>query len=101
DTTFPSMQIDLSWTGVTNELGYNLKWSGANGGPYATFTSPSAGSVSANDASRAPGTTNYYVISAYNSFGESANSSQASASLRSNAPPTLNAIPNLSTNVNA
>src|SRR6266700_711491 len=69
-------QVKLAWTAVSGATTYNVKRGTATGGPYTTVSSPSAASF--NDIGLTNFTTYYYVISAVNSAGESANSAQAS-----------------------
>lgn len=69
-------QISLTWNAVSGASSYNVKRSTASGGPYTTIASPSTNSYT--DTSVTNGTTYYYVVSAVNASGESANSSQAS-----------------------
>ncbi len=70
-------QVNLVWTASPNATTYNVKRSTVTGGPYATVSSPATASFT--DASPTNGTTYFYVVSAVNSAGESANSSEASA----------------------
>jgi len=72
-----NMLIGLQWLASAGATGYNLMRSTADGGPYGIITSLVATNYS--DTSVNPGTTYYYVVSATNSFGSSANSVQASA----------------------
>lgn len=77
-------QVQLSWTAVSGATGYNLKWSNSSGGPYTTIsvgnsTSYSHSYLPPNYSPLTNGTTYYYVVSATNSGGESANSSEVSA----------------------
>jgi fibronectin type 3 domain-containing protein len=77
--------VNLTWTASSGATSYNVKRSTTNGGPYtqiATSTSPSY-----SDTSAVNGTTYYYVVSAVNAAGESANSAQVSAT-PSPPPPT-------------
>ena len=76
--------VSLGWTASTNfPTGYNVKRSTTNGGPYAIVgTSGAAGYV---DFAVTNGTNYYYVVSATNAVGESANSSQAAATPNANA----------------
>jgi hypothetical protein len=75
--TAGNAQVVLSWTASSGATSYNVKRSTTGGGPYAGIASPSAPSYT--DTGLTNGTTYYYVISAVNSAGESANSTQASA----------------------
>ncbi|HVM61328.1 MAG TPA: hypothetical protein VMV72_10725 [Verrucomicrobiae bacterium] len=70
-------QVALSWSAVTNATGYNVKSSPINGGSYATIASVS--SVVFTNTGLSDGTTYYYVVTATNTFGESTNSFQVSA----------------------
>ena len=58
-------------------MGYYLKRSTTNGGPYSIIANPAVTNYS--DSAVIPGTVYYYVVSATNSAGESPNSIQASA----------------------
>jgi len=71
--------IQLSWTVATNfPTGYNVKRSTTNGGPYTVIASAVTGTTFI-DTSVIAGTNYYYVVSATNTFGESANFGPASA----------------------
>ena len=71
-------QVSLSWSASTSAASYNVKRSTANGGPYNTaVASPTV--TNYTDTTVSNGTTYYYVVSAVNSAGQSANSAQASA----------------------
>ena len=61
-----------------------MKRSTTSGGPYAVVGSPT--STSFNDPALTNGTTYFYVVSAVNSGGESANSSQVSATPQGTPP---------------
>lgn len=90
-------QVSLSWMGSSGASSYNVKRSTTLGGPYTTVAS-GVSATSYVDSGLANGTTYYYVVSAQNSSGESANSSQASAT--PTAPPpdfSLSASPTSST----
>jgi|HubBroStandDraft_2_1064218.scaffolds.fasta_scaffold01401_10 fibronectin type 3 domain-containing protein len=79
-------QVSLSWSASTSAASYNVKRSTANGGPYNTaVASPTA--TNYTDTTVTNGTAYYYVVSAVNSAGQSANSAQASATPAS---PTAN-----------
>jgi alpha-L-fucosidase 2 len=79
--------IVLSWNESFGAISYQVKRSTASGGPYATVTN--IFDTTYSDASVNGGTTYYYVVSAVNPSGESANSTQANAtaSLTIPAPP--------------
>jgi beta-glucanase (GH16 family) len=70
-------QVVLSWSPSNGATNYNVKSSTTNGGPYITIGSTSA--TSFTNTGLANGTTYYYVVSAVNSYGESTNSAQISA----------------------
>jgi cellulose 1,4-beta-cellobiosidase len=67
----------LSWSTVPNTVTYNVKRSRTSGGPYTALSSSIAPSYT--DLNISNGTTYYYVVSAVNSFGESTNSNEISA----------------------
>lgn len=76
--TAGNAQVSLSWDASTGATSYNVKRSTANGGPFsATLASPAV--TNYIDTAVTNGTTYYYVVSAVNASGESANSAQASA----------------------
>jgi DNA/RNA endonuclease G (NUC1) len=70
--------VGLTWTASSGATGYNVKRSTTNGGPYTTIA-PNVATASYTDNAVTNGTTYYYVVSAINANGESANSAQASA----------------------
>ena len=72
-----NQQVSLFWTASSNATSYNVKRSTVSGGPYTTVASPTTASYS--DTTVSNGTTYYYVVTAVNTAGESANSNQASA----------------------
>jgi hypothetical protein len=74
-----SGQVSLSWTGSASASGYNIKRGLASGGPYSLLTTTVQASYT--DTSVNIGTTYYYVVTAFNSAGESGNSNEASATL--------------------
>src|SRR6185436_11583289 len=75
--TAGNTQVALSWTASSGATSYNVKRSTVNGSGYATVSSPT--STSYTNTGLVNGTTYYYVVTAVNGFGESANSSQVSA----------------------
>ncbi|HEX9047093.1 MAG TPA: LamG-like jellyroll fold domain-containing protein, partial [Verrucomicrobiae bacterium] len=84
--TAGNAQVGLSWNASSGATSYNLKRATVNGGPYTTITNVTT--TSYTDVSVANGTTYYYVVSAVNAGGESANSSQVSATPQVLAPAT-------------
>jgi fibronectin type 3 domain-containing protein len=70
-------QVALSWTASSGATSYNLKRATVSGGPYTTIASPTT--TSYTDTTAVNGTTYYYVVSAVNSCGESANGTEVSA----------------------
>jgi hypothetical protein len=71
-------KINLTWNASAGATSYNVKRSTVNGGPYTTIA-PGVTSTSYTNGGLTSGTTYYYVVSAVNAGGESANSNQASA----------------------
>ena len=67
-------RVSLTWTASPGATGYYVKRSLANGGPYTVIGNP--GSASYIDLTAMNGSTYYYVVSAINAAGESADSSQ-------------------------
>ena len=84
-------QVSLLWSSSSGATAYNVKRATVNGGPYTTIP-PAVSGTSYNDNAVTNGTTYYYVVSALNSCGESADSTQASATplapATAPAPPT-------------
>jgi fibronectin type 3 domain-containing protein len=78
--------VTLTWTASTGATGYNVKRATTSGGPYAQLAAPSSNGYT--DSSVTNGTTYYYVVSAFNSSGESANSAQVVA-VPNPPPPTF------------
>lgn len=70
-------RVLLSWTASFGATSYNVKRATVSGGPFTTVDSPTTNSFI--DTGRTNNTAYYYVVSAVNSAGESANSSQVSA----------------------
>jgi fibronectin type 3 domain-containing protein len=75
--TAGNAQVSLSWTASTSATSYHVKRSTTSGGPYTQVAAPTI--TSDTDTGLSSGTTYYYVVSALNATGESANSAQASA----------------------
>lgn len=70
-------QVALSWSASTGATSYRLKRATVSGGPYSSIATTSA--TSTVDTAVANGTIYYYVVTAVNAYGESANSGEASA----------------------
>ena len=83
--TAGNAQVGLSWSASSGATSYNVKRSTTSGGPYTTIASPTT--TSYTDTGLTNGTTYYYVVSAVNAAGESANSSQVSATPLLVVPP--------------
>jgi hypothetical protein len=75
--TAGNQQVALTWNASSGATSYNVGRATATGGPYTTLSSPTT--TNYTDSTVANGTTYYYVVSAANSAGTSANSSQVSA----------------------
>ncbi len=75
--TAGAAQVQLSWNASTGATGYNVKRSTTSGGPYTTVAT--IATTSFTNTGLTNGTTYFYVVSATNANGESANSSQVSA----------------------
>ncbi|MGO9270237.1 MAG: glycoside hydrolase family 44 protein [Terriglobia bacterium] len=76
-TSAGNAQVALSWSASTGATSYNVKRSTTSGGPYTQIDSPTA--TDYTDAELTNGRPYFYVVSAVNSAGQSANSTQASA----------------------
>ncbi len=73
-------EVTLSWTDNSdNETGFELQRSSSEGTGFVTMETATANSTSVSDASVAPEQTYYYRLRAVNSFGESAFTSEVSA----------------------
>src|SRR5499427_1440989 len=79
-------QVGLSWSASSGATSYNVKRSTTSGGPYTTIASPTTSSYT--DTGVTNGTTYYYVVSAVNTAGQSANSGQVSATPQPAVPAT-------------
>jgi hypothetical protein len=72
-----NLAVSLNWVQAESATSYNVKRATSSGGPYATIASCTA--LSYLDSGLVNGTTYYYVVTAVNGNGESANSSQINA----------------------
>ncbi|MNC37630.1 Endoglucanase 1 precursor [compost metagenome] len=70
--------VKLGWTASAGATGYNVKRSLVSSGPFTTVAANVTAAVY-DDSAVTNGTTYYYVVSALNAAGESANSAQVSA----------------------
>jgi fibronectin type 3 domain-containing protein len=80
-------QISLVWTAVSGATSYHLKRSTTSGGPYTQIASPTWQGYT--NVGLKNGTTYYFVVSAVNASGESANSVQVSAKPIASAGPAV------------
>jgi fibronectin type 3 domain-containing protein len=78
-------QVNLTWNASSGATAYYVKRSTTSGGPYTQIAAPTATSYADNSVSN--GTKYYYVVSAYNSYGQSANSAEVSATPMAPPPP--------------
>ncbi len=72
--------VSLAWGTVGGATSYTVKRGTASSGPFITLTT-SLSASSYTDATAVPGTTYFYVVTATNGAGESANSNVASTAL--------------------
>jgi autotransporter-associated beta strand protein len=86
-------QIALSWSASADATSYNVKRSTLSGGPYVTIAAGLTGTSDTNSG-LILNATYYYVVSAVNANGESANSSEAASFVP---VPTLTWVGNVST----
>jgi len=84
--TAGNANVALTWSASTGATNYHLKRGAVSGGPYTTIASPLVTDYTDNGVTN--GITYFYVVSAVNASGESANSSQASATPLATAPST-------------
>jgi len=82
-------QVSLSWSASTGATLYYVKRSTVTGGPYTQISSPTA--TTYTDSGLTNGIRYFYVFSAYNSGGQSANSAEVNAT--PTAPPTAPTAP--------
>src|SRR5438552_1218424 len=68
--------VTLTWAASSGAKSYNVKRSTTNGGPYTQLASPTT--TGYTDSTATNGTKYFYVVSAVNAGGESANSNEVS-----------------------
>jgi phage gp37-like protein len=78
-TPVATNQINLTWSDVTQETGYELDRKTGSGGTWAQIATPAANATSYQDTGLTQETTYYYRIRATNSVGDSGNSDEANA----------------------
>jgi hypothetical protein len=84
-------QAALNWTASSGATGYNVKRSTVSNGTY-TVIAANLAALAYTNAGLANGTTYYYVVTATNSFGESASSVEASVRPVSTTSPQFNLV---------
>ena len=87
--------VALSWTASGSAISYNVKRAVTYGGPFTLLTNLTT--TSCTDATVGSGTNYYYVVSALNAGGESANSAQAIVAAQNFAPSGLSVTPTSAT----
>jgi len=86
--TSGNTEVTLRWFGVSDATYYNIKRATVSGGPYVTVGSTAG--IIYTDTGLVNGTTYYYVVSAANAAGQSANSASVSvAPVPPPAPPAV------------
>src|SRR6267378_744425 len=83
-TSAGNAQVSLIWSVSANTTGYYVKRSTTSGGPYAQIAG--TGSPSFTDTGVTNGTKYFYVVSSYNSAGQSIDSAEASATPSASVP---------------
>jgi fibronectin type 3 domain-containing protein len=79
-TSAGNAQVSLNWFASANATGYYVKRSTTSGGPYPQITGTGSTSFTDfTDTGVTNGTNYFYVVSAVNSAGESANSAEVNA----------------------
>lgn len=82
-------EVALAWNSPGNATGYNVQRSASNSGPYAIIATNQE-AMRFTNFGLSNGTTYYFVVSALNSAGESANSAAVAAQPVSLSPPVFN-----------
>ncbi len=74
-------QVTISWNSVSGATSYNLYWSTSSGVSKVSYAEKISNVTSPfTNTGKSNGTTYYYVVTAVDSFGESSESSEVSAS---------------------
>ncbi len=90
--TAGNARVSLKWSASSSASGYHVKRATASGGPYTQIAAPT--STTYTDSALTNGTRYYYVVSALDSAGESANSAPVSAvPIAPAAPPATPSVP--------
>ena len=89
--TAGNQQVALTWTATSGATSYNVKRGATSGGPYTQVVNTAV--TNDTDSSLTNGTKYFYVVSALNSYGESANSGEVSAT------PAAGAVPPIPTSI--
>jgi fibronectin type 3 domain-containing protein len=87
--TVGDASVALSWSASSNATSYFVKRSIVNGGGYTAIATNT--SLTCTNSGLTNGTLYYFVVSALDAFGESANSTQVSARPTSSAPVAVGA----------
>jgi hypothetical protein len=87
--TAGNAQVSLSWSASSGATSYKVQRSTTSGGPYTSVGSPTA--TTYTDTGLTNGTEYFYVVSAANATGTSANSAEVNATPM--APVTLPPVP--------
>ncbi len=78
-------QVNLTWSASAGASAYYVKRSTTTSGPYTQIAAPTTTTYA--DSNVTNGTKYYYVVSAYNTYGQSANSAEVSATPIAAPPP--------------
>ncbi|MGO4529476.1 glycoside hydrolase family 6 protein [Paenibacillus sp. 2TAF8] len=89
--TAGNAQVSLAWTASAGATSYNVKRALTAAGPFTTIAS-NVTATSYTNTGLTNGTTYYYVVSAVNAAGQSANSTVASATPAAVVVPTSNLV---------
>lgn len=89
-TGVSSSQINISWTdNSSNETGFKIERKIGASGTYSQIATVGANVTSYSNTGLSAGTTYYYRVRAYNSYGDSAYSNEASATTSSSTSNTV------------